>query len=133
MSQSSPPPSTHRIGVLMSSSGRSLECKNCLLSFDFPTGERFDVVASQFESHLCGSPVRSVSRAGKERSIVLLRYEGRVPVMAACARCERKFFVPATFARDPFGADEYLRHKFHEHECEDSRLASGPSSITLLK
>jgi hypothetical protein len=117
----------------MSPAGRFLKCKDCLLCFDFPDGEQYHAVAKQFESHLCGSPAQRVSRAGKERSIVLLRYEGRVPVMAACARCERKFFVPATFARDPFGADEYLRHKFHEHECEDSRLASGPSSITLLK
>ena len=56
MSQSSPPLSLHRIGVLMSSSGRFLQCKDCLLSFDFPVGGQYDAVAQQFELHLCGVP-----------------------------------------------------------------------------
>jgi hypothetical protein len=30
----------------------------------------------------------------------MLRYERKIPVMASCARCERKFFTPTTFTRD---------------------------------
>jgi hypothetical protein len=52
-----------------------------------------------------------------ERSFVVLRYVGKVPAMASCTKCQRKFFTPATHARDPVGADEYLRRKFDVHEC----------------
>jgi len=41
--------------------------------------------------------------------------------MASCAKCERKFFTPATFARDSVGAEEYLGQKFDVHECEESK------------
>jgi hypothetical protein len=30
-----------------------------------------------------------------ERSFVVLRYEGKVPTMASCTKCQRKFFTPA--------------------------------------
>jgi hypothetical protein len=30
-----------------------------------------------------------------ERNFVVLRYEGKVPTMASCAKCQRKFFTPA--------------------------------------
>jgi len=32
-----------------------------------------------------------------ERSFVILRYEGRVPAMACCAKCQHKFFTPSAF------------------------------------
>ena len=133
MSQSSPLLSAHRLGVLMSPAGRFLKCKDCLLCFDFPDGEQYHAVAKQFESHLCGSPARRVSSAGRKRSLVFLRYQARVPVMASCARCGLKLFTPTKLSRDPFGADEYLRYKFREHECEESRLRRRSSPITLLK
>ena len=50
MSQSSPLLSAHRIGVLMSPAGRFLKCKDCLLCFDFPDGERYNAVASAFRT-----------------------------------------------------------------------------------
>jgi DNA-binding NarL/FixJ family response regulator len=56
MSQSSLRLSLHRIGVLMFPAGRVLQCKDCLLSFDFPIGEQYDAVAKQFELHLCRVP-----------------------------------------------------------------------------
>jgi hypothetical protein len=55
---SSPQPSRHRVGVLMSPVGRFLGCRDCLLTFCFPHGEQYDEVAKQFKSHLCGSPHR---------------------------------------------------------------------------
>jgi hypothetical protein len=51
-----------------------------------------------------------------ERSFVIVRYVGKVPAMAACTKCQRKFFTPATHARDAVGADEYLRRKYDLHE-----------------
>jgi len=45
----------HRIGILMSQTGRFLECINCRLSFTFPPGERYETIAKQFESHRCGA------------------------------------------------------------------------------
>jgi hypothetical protein len=52
-----------------------------------------------------------------ERSFVVVRYVGKVPAMASCTKCQRKFFTPAPFASDAVGADEYLRRKFDVHEC----------------
>jgi hypothetical protein len=47
-----------------------------------------------------------------ERDFVILRHQGKVPAMASCAKCLRKFFTPTTYSRDPVGAEEYLLSKF---------------------
>ncbi len=49
----SSPISAHRIGILMSQTGRFLECIKCRLSFAFPPGTHYDTVAKQFDAHLC--------------------------------------------------------------------------------
>ncbi len=54
ISQSSGCPE-HRIGILMSQTGRFLECIHCRLSFTFPPGTQYETIAKQFESHRCGS------------------------------------------------------------------------------
>jgi hypothetical protein len=54
-----------------------------------------------------------------ERNFVIVRYVGKVPAMASCTKCQRKFFTPATHARDAVGADEYLRNKFDLHRCPE--------------
>jgi len=54
-----------------------------------------------------------------EHSFIVLRYEGKVPAMAGCAKCQRKFFAPAEYSRDVVGALEYLSSKFDRHECEE--------------
>jgi PAS domain S-box-containing protein len=38
----------------MSTSGRFVVCRGCHLRFAFPAGAHFDLIAKQFESHLCG-------------------------------------------------------------------------------
>jgi len=53
-----------------------------------------------------------------ERNFIVLRYEDKVPAMAGCAKCQRKFFTPATYSHDAAGAQEYLFSKFDHHECE---------------
>ena len=52
-----------------------------------------------------------------ERCFVILQYVDKVPSMASCAKCQRKFFTPTTFRLDPIGAEEYLRFKFDLHKC----------------
>jgi hypothetical protein len=52
-----------------------------------------------------------------ERHFVILKYAGKTPLVAACEGCQLKFFVPMTLARDPVGAEEYLRQKYAEHYC----------------
>jgi hypothetical protein len=52
-----------------------------------------------------------------ERNFVLLRYLDKVPAMAACAKCQRKFFTPNTYYNDAVGAHEYLFSKFDRHDC----------------
>ena len=54
-----------------------------------------------------------------ERSFIVLRYEGTVPVMAGCAKCLRKFFTPTAYPRDAVAAQEYLFSKFDRHQCEE--------------
>ena len=120
-----PPP--HRVGVLMSPAGRSLECSTCHLNFDFPDGAAFVAIAKQFELVRCGSsfrvPLRLDDRVRDrpERRFVILMHEGGVPKMASCAKCERKFFTPPTLARDVIGAEEYLGKKFDVHQCEEPK------------
>jgi len=57
MPASSSMPSPHCIGILMSAAGRFLECRDCHLSFEFPSGSHYDTIAGQFESHSCSSPI----------------------------------------------------------------------------
>jgi hypothetical protein len=58
----SPNSSEHRIGILMSQTGRFLECIKCRLSFAFPAGAHYDAIAQQFEAHLCASSVTTTTR-----------------------------------------------------------------------
>jgi len=62
-----------------------------------------------------------------ERNFIVLRYEGKVPAMAGCEKCLRKFFTPAICSCDVVGAQEYLFSKFDHHNCDDSsrKLHSG--------
>jgi hypothetical protein len=53
-----------------------------------------------------------------ERSFVILRYAGKVPMMASCTQCQRKFFTPNIYHGDPIGAEQYLTEKFAAHNCE---------------
>jgi hypothetical protein len=53
----SPQPSLHRIAILISPVGRFLECRDCLLSFNFPLGEHYDAVAMQFQAQSCRSSI----------------------------------------------------------------------------
>jgi hypothetical protein len=63
-----------------------------------------------------------------ERKFVILRYQGKVPAMAGCAKCQRKFFTPSTLSSDLLGAEGYLLSKFDLHRCtgEPERRAPLP-------
>jgi hypothetical protein len=115
-SRSSPPLPPHRIGIIVSPEGRFLQCRDCQLAYTFPDGIKFDEIAKQFDAHSCVSPIRTPAWQ-TDRRFVLLRYEGKVPALASCARCERKFFTPTTLMRDARGAEEYLGRKFDVHKC----------------
>ena len=118
MPASSSPPSSrhHRIAILVSPVGRLLQCRDCKLTFVFSDEAHYGTIAKQFEPHLCYPPI---CRPGwrTDSRFVIVRYDGKVPAMASCAKCERKFFTPAIFARDATGAEEYLGHKFELHVC----------------
>ncbi len=124
----SPQGCVHRVAILMSPAGRFLECRDCLLTFNFPVGEPYKTIVKQFELHGCESAVRIRDRSEADiatvlnrqpRHFIVLRYAGRVPAMASCSHCERTFFTPANFLRDEVGAGEYLRNKFDVHQCGD--------------
>jgi hypothetical protein len=50
---------SRRIASLMSAHGRFLECQNCFLRVQFAADSHYEVIARQFESHSCGSPIPS--------------------------------------------------------------------------
>lgn len=116
MSASSSTPSPHRIAILMSPVGRFLQCRDCQLSFTFPEGAQFSTIAKLVGPYQCNSPIH-ISGWHTDRRFVIVRYEGKVPAMASCAKCERKFFTPTTLARDAVGAEDYLGQKFDVHQC----------------
>jgi hypothetical protein len=68
---------------------------------------------------ICAFP-QSAVQAGK-RIAVIVRYDGEVPAMASCTKCQRKFFTPTALASKLVGAEEYLGRKFDGHECEESK------------
>ena len=81
-------------------------------------GAKFGTIAKQFGYHLCLSPI--LSKGWQiDRRFLVVRYEGKVPAMASCSNCKRKFFTPTALARDAVAAEEYLGHKFDTHECEE--------------
>jgi len=107
----------------MSPVGRFLQCSDCKLSVVFPDGVQFGTVAKQFEGHECNTPTRVpgwlIVKPVLSRSLVTLRHEGKVPVMASCTKCACRFFAPTTFARDVTGATDYLERKFNAHVCQE--------------
>jgi hypothetical protein len=51
---------SHRLGILMSVSGRYLVCSACQLGFEFPFGVPYLTISKQFESQPCGiAPIPS--------------------------------------------------------------------------
>jgi hypothetical protein len=54
-----------------------------------------------------------------ERTFVILKYVNRVPSLASCAKCQRKFFTPKIYDCDRVGAEQYLLGKFDLHKCQE--------------
>jgi hypothetical protein len=61
----------------------------------------------------------------QDREFVVLPIAGKVPMMAGCARCGRKFFTPSTVKRDVLAAQAYLEEKFARHACLVERRPDG--------
>ena len=58
----------------------------------------------------------------QDREFVVLWSAGKVPMMAGCVRCGRKFFTPSTVKRDALVAQAYLEEKFARHACAVERI-----------
>jgi hypothetical protein len=63
----------------------------------------------------------------QNREFVVLRSAGKVPMMAGCVQCGRKFFTPSTIKREALVAQAYLEEKFARHACLVERQPDGPS------
>jgi hypothetical protein len=63
----------------------------------------------------------------QDREFLVLRRAGKVPMMAGCVRCGRKFFTPSTGKRDALVAQAYLEEKFARHACVVESLPDGPA------
>jgi ferredoxin len=51
------------------------------------------------------------------RSLVILKYKDKVPIVASCSACHRKFLTIATLLHDSRGAEQHLLEKFDLHKC----------------
>jgi len=53
--------------------------------------------------------------------------------LAACSKCQRKFFTPTSYFNDPSGAEQYLQDKFDLHQVfvDVTVGATGPSAAVL--
>jgi hypothetical protein len=62
-------------------------------------GDCIGSTAAVFCSARLAQPVKlyRTVRAMTDRSFVVLNYQGKVPAMASCAKCQRKFFTPSYF------------------------------------
>jgi hypothetical protein len=58
------------------------------------------------------------------REFIVLRREGKIPAMAACGKCQQKFFTPDSYYGDLIGTEQYLTGKFDEHRCNKSNNES---------
>jgi hypothetical protein len=54
-----------------------------------------------------------------ERSFIILKHVNKTPSLAACSKCERKFFTPTAYYNDHIGAEQYLQGKFDLHRCPE--------------
>jgi len=52
-----------------------------------------------------------------EIAFSILKYRRQTPVLAACVRCELKFFTPSEIMKDSHAAVLYLRKKYVDHCC----------------
>ena len=91
-------------------------------------GDCIGSTAGVFRTARVAQPVKlyHTVRAMADRSFVVLNYQGKAPAMASCAKFQRTFFTPATFYRDPFGAQEYLLGKYDLHDCPGDPKRRGP-------
>jgi len=58
------------------------------------------------------------------RSLVILKHKDKVPIVASCTACHRKFFTVATLLHDPRGAERDLLEKFDLHKCSSDVSSS---------
>ncbi len=54
-----------------------------------------------------------------QRTFLILKHVNKTPSLAACSRCQRKFFTPNSFYHDRIGAEHYLQEKFDLHRCAE--------------
>jgi len=62
-------------------------------------GDGIGSTAAVFCSARLEQPVKlhRIVHAMTDRSFVVLNYQGKIPALASCAQCQRKFFTPSYF------------------------------------
>ncbi len=66
-----------------------------------------------YAAHMC----LATSIPPSQRSLIILKYKDKVPILAACTVCRHKFFTAAHLLHDSRGAEQYLLKKFDVHQC----------------
>jgi len=62
-------------------------------------------------------PTPHLIQTDRGRFVILKKLDG-VATMGGCTRCGRKFFTPSECSRDAICAEDYLRGKFGDHDCQ---------------
>jgi hypothetical protein len=59
-----------------------VQYRDCQLTYTFPDGIKFGVIAKQFGAHSCVTPMHRPAWHNEHR-FVILRYDGKVPALAS--------------------------------------------------
>jgi hypothetical protein len=59
------------------------------------------------------------------RSLVILKHKDKVPIVASCSACHRKFLTVVAFLHDQRAAEQYLLERFDLHKCSGNVSRSG--------
>jgi len=91
-------------------------CSRCRQVFTTPPGATANPEKatrdfySAFATHICIITIPG-------RSLVILKHKDKVPILASCSSCHRRFFTIATLLHDSRAAEQYLLEKFDRHDC----------------
>lgn len=101
-------------------------CTQCSQIFSTPPEARANAEKATRDFY-AGFAAHKCLAKGLSRSLVILKHKDKVPLVASCSACHRKFLTIVAFLHDPRGAEQYLLEKFDLHKC------SGDVSLSATK
>ena len=94
-------------------------CSKCGQLFLTPTNAMFDSEKATYDFYTTFAvhECLATTPGRRHRSLVILRYRDRVPILASCSACHCKFFTISALLGNARKAEQYLLERFDLHEC----------------